>query len=63
MYNEILKNRKEAASLLSKKTGHPHNKEFAIGTISMDSMIIDEHPDVSDDYVEKEVVRVRLPTF
>ena len=99
MYNEILKDRKEAGLLLSeklkkyqdsntiilavprggvpvgyeiakrlnlpldivlsKKIGHPFNKEFAIGAVSMDSMIIDEHPDVPKDYVEKEILRQR----
>ena len=45
--------------VLSKKIGHPFNKEFAIGAVSMDSMIIDEHPDVPNDYVEKEILRQR----
>jgi putative phosphoribosyl transferase len=45
--------------VLSKKIGHPFNKEFAIGAVSMDSMIIDEHPDVPKDYVEKEILRQR----
>lgn len=99
MYNEILKNRMEAAILLSeklkkyknsnsvvlavprggvplgyeiaknlqlpldivlsKKIGHPSNKEFAIGAVSMDSTVIDEHLDVSKEYVENEIVRLR----
>lgn len=45
--------------VLSKKIGHPYNKEFAIGAVSMDSMIIDEHPDVSKEYVETEIMRLR----
>jgi len=45
--------------VLSKKIGHPYNKEFAIGAVSMDSMIIDEHPDVPKEYIEKEIVRLR----
>ncbi len=92
MYNEILKDRKEAGFLLSKKLkkyqnnkntlilavprggvpvgyeianrlhlsldivlskkiGHPNNKEFAIGAVSMDSTLIDEHPEVPNEYI------------
>ena len=100
MYNEILKDRKEAGFLLSKKLkkyqnnkntlilavprggvpvgyeianrlhlsldivlskkiGHPNNKEFAIAAVSMDSTLIDEHPEVPNEYIEKEIVRLR----
>ena len=45
--------------VLSKKIGHPFNKEFAIGAVSMDSTILDDHPDVPKEYVEKEIVRLR----
>lgn len=45
--------------VLSKKIGHPYNKEFAIGAVSMDSMVIDEHPDVSKAYIETEIARLR----
>lgn len=45
--------------VLSKKIGHPYNKEFAIGAVSMDSMVIDEHPDVPKEYIEKEIVKLR----
>ena len=45
--------------VLSKKIGHPRNKEFAIGAVSMDSMVIDEHPDVPKEYIEKEIVKLR----
>jgi len=45
--------------VLSKKIGHPFNKEFAIGAVSLDSAIIDEHPDVPKEYIEKETVRLR----
>jgi putative phosphoribosyl transferase len=45
--------------ILSKKIGHPFNKEFAIGAISMDSTIIDEHSDVPLGYIEKEIPRLR----
>jgi predicted phosphoribosyltransferase len=45
--------------VLSKKIGHPYNKEFAIGAVSMDSTIVDEHSDVPQEYVQKEIVRLR----
>ena len=45
--------------VLSKKIGHPRNKEFAIGAVSMDSMVIDEHPEVPKEYIEKEIVKLR----
>lgn len=45
--------------VLSKKIGHPFNNEFAIGAVSLDSTIIDEHPDVPKEYIEKETVRLR----
>ncbi len=45
--------------VLSKKIGHPNNQEFAIGAVSMDSMIIDEHPDVPKKYIEDEIIRLR----
>lgn len=45
--------------VLSKKIGHPNNKEFAIGAVSMDSMTIDEHPDVPKKYIEDEIIRLR----
>lgn len=45
--------------VLSKKIGHPFNNEFAIGAVSLDSTIIDKHPDVPKEYIEKETVRLR----
>jgi putative phosphoribosyl transferase len=45
--------------VLSKKIGHPNNKEFAIGAVSMDSMIIDVHPEVPKKYIEDEIIRLR----
>lgn len=45
--------------VLSKKIGHPNNKEFAIGAVSLESKIIDEHPGVSDEYIDKEIIRLR----
>ncbi|MFV5686364.1 phosphoribosyltransferase [Flavobacterium sp. GB2R13] len=45
--------------VLSKKIGHPYNKEFAIGAVSLDSMIINEHPGVSNVYIDEEITRLR----
>lgn len=45
--------------VLSKKIGHPNNKEFAIGAVSLDSMIIDEHPGVPNTYIDEEINRLR----
>ena len=45
--------------VLSKKIGHPNNKEFAIGAVSSDSMIIDEHPNILKKYIDSEIIRLR----
>lgn len=45
--------------ILSKKIGHPLNKEFAIGAVSLDSSFINEHPDISTAYVESEIKKLR----
>jgi putative phosphoribosyl transferase len=45
--------------ILSKKIGHPSNKEFAIGAVSMDSTLVDVHSDVPKEYVEREIIRLR----
>lgn len=45
--------------VLSKKIGHPNNKEFAIGAVSLDSMIIDEHPGIPNAYIDEEITRLR----
>lgn len=45
--------------ILSKKIGHPLNKEFAIGAVSLDSLLIDLHPEVSQAYIESEIKYLR----
>jgi putative phosphoribosyl transferase len=45
--------------ILSKKIGHPLNREFAIGAVSMDSTIIDEHPEIPKQYIDDEIIRLR----
>ena len=44
---------------LSKKIGHPANKEFAVGSVSLHGRIIDRRSDVPDDYIESETKKLR----
>jgi len=44
---------------LSKKIGHPVNKEFAIGAVSMDGRIISNTIYISPEYIEEETKRIR----
>lgn len=45
--------------ILSKKIGHPLNKEFAIGAVSLDSTIINNHPEIPKEYIEREIKNIR----
>jgi putative phosphoribosyl transferase len=45
--------------ILSKKIGHPMNKEFAIGAMTMDATIINEHPEVPKQYITDEIIRLK----
>ena len=45
--------------LLSKKIGHPHNPEYAIGAVSLSDRIIIPHSEVPPDYIEAETLRLR----
>jgi putative phosphoribosyl transferase len=45
--------------VLSKKIPHPFNKEFAIGAVSLDATLVEEQSGVPEDYINKEVVRIR----
>ena len=45
--------------LLSKKIGHPANKEYAVGSVSLDSVIINERVQLPEAYIENEIVRLR----
>jgi predicted phosphoribosyltransferase len=45
--------------ILSKKIGHPLNKEYAIGAVSLDSTIINQHPDIPKEYIEREIKQLR----
>lgn len=44
---------------LSKKIGHPNNKEFAIGAVSLTGIYINPYEHVSDMYIEEESARIR----
>ena len=45
---------------LSKKIGHPENEEFAIGSVTMDDVIIDEtHQDVSKKYIAEKTKELK----
>jgi putative phosphoribosyl transferase len=45
--------------ILSKKIGHPMNKEFAIGAVTMEATIIDEHLEVPKQYITDEIIRLK----
>lgn len=45
--------------ILTKKIGHPMNKEYAIGAASLTDYFIVPHDDVTDEYIEQELRRVR----
>jgi len=47
--------------VLSKKIGHPRNKEFAIGAVTLESKIVDPWAieEVSTTYIDEEVERLR----
>ena len=45
--------------VLTKKIGHPMNKEYAIGAASLFDYFVVSHDDVSNEYIREEVQRVR----
>lgn len=45
--------------VLTKKIGHPMNKEYAIGAASLTDYFIIPHENVSEEYIEKELKQVR----
>lgn len=48
--------------VLTKKIGHPFNKEYAIGAVGLADRYVIPHDDVSDEYIERttDTVRARL---
>jgi predicted phosphoribosyltransferase len=45
--------------VLTKKIGHPANKEYAIGAASLTDYFIIPHEGVNEDYIQRELVRIR----
>lgn len=46
--------------VLSKKIGHPFNKEYAIGAVTLKSIILSEEvPGISKKYIEDETLKIR----
>lgn len=45
--------------VLTKKIGHPSNKEYAIGAASLTDYFVIPHENVSDEYIGNELVRIR----
>lgn len=46
--------------ILTKKIGHPMNKEYAIGAASLTDFFVMPHENVSKAYIQKEVERIRV---
>jgi len=45
--------------ILTKKIGHPMNKEYAIGAASLTDYFVVPHEAVTDEYIEQELQRIR----
>lgn len=45
--------------ILTKKIGHPVNKEYAIGAASLTDYFIIPHENISEEYMQQEVERIR----
>ncbi|TDE07784.1 phosphoribosyltransferase [Flavobacterium sandaracinum] len=45
--------------VLSKKIGHPYNKEFAIGAVSLNSISIDRDHKIPQKYIDAEIIRLQ----
>lgn len=45
--------------ILTKKIGHPINPEYAIGATSLTDYFVVPHDNVSQDYIDNEVVKIR----
>ena len=44
---------------LTKKIGHPYNKEYAIGAVSLENIILSDAISVTKGYIEEETARLR----
>ncbi len=45
--------------LMLKKVGHPANKEFAVGAVSLEDYVIDESIDIPKSYIDSEIQKIR----
>lgn len=45
--------------ILTKKIGHPLNKEFAVGAVSLHNRVLNDNIDLSQGYIENETKRIR----
>ena len=45
--------------VLTKKIGHPMNKEYAIGAASLTDYFVEPHENVSEAYIQQELIRIR----
>lgn len=45
--------------ILTKKIGHPMNKEYAIGAASLTDYFVIPHENIPDGYIEHELIRIR----
>ncbi len=45
--------------VLTKKIGHPYNKEYAIGAVSLENIILSDAIGVTKGYIEEETARLR----
>jgi len=45
--------------LLTKKIGHPGSSELAIGAVSLESEVIDNRFDITDEYIDSEIRKIR----
>jgi len=45
---------------LTKKIGHPFNKEYAIGAVSLENIILNDAVGVTKGYIEEETARLRI---
>lgn len=44
---------------LTKKIGHPYHKEYAIGAVSLDSVILGDAQNIPSSYIGEETIRIR----
>ncbi len=44
---------------LTKKIGHPYNREYAIGAVSLENVVLNKAVGVTKSYIEEETARIR----